>query len=137
MLLKFLASRHAGWMAEAQADRFEMDHSIPFARMKKMAEKTRESYAVGSIANLALLPAKMNNQKRDKTLDEWLADSKNVKDLGVTNQQIWSLVPYSPDELKVPALGTDGVITAERFNELMLEIWNRMKDELILIAQGR
>lgn len=134
MLHKYIASRHAGWRVEHLADSFDMDHSMPFARILKYAISTREAYSVGSIANLALLPSKMNQSKRDRTLDEWLSEPRNVAGLGdITVEEVWGLVPYSPNQLQLPEPGT-GTISAAQFDTLLSGVWKSMKTDLMAVV---
>ncbi|MFM6981518.1 MAG: DUF262 domain-containing protein [Microbacteriaceae bacterium] len=133
MMLRLFASQSANWAAIEGSAKYHVDHSIPFSRIKKWSQANKGAeYAGGSIANLAFLPEEMNLKKSKRTIDEWLAGKKTG--LSISPEQLWSLVPYGPGELAIPAESDSKQPTVKDFDRLMLVVWLKMKKTYLAIG---
>jgi hypothetical protein len=129
MVLKIMGSKRALWVDANNGRAVHIDHSIPFARIKKWSELNGGvAYVGGCVANLAILPAEVNLKMGKRTLDEWMAEDPNAHNVQV--QDIWSMVPYEPGQLKVPR-DEKTAMSPEDFKNLMDEVWATIKDDIL------
>jgi Protein of unknown function DUF262 len=130
LVLRYLVYKKANWHTIEQAEAMHIDHSIPFAVLKRWSEKNNgKEYLGGTIANLAIIPSKINLSKNESNLEEWLA-TRNTGKNAVDADIVWTLVPYGRGDL---SFSTDKLLstTAEEFNKTMDAIWSRMKKQIL------
>jgi hypothetical protein len=129
MVLKIMGSRRALWADANNGRAVHIDHSVPFARIKKWSELNGGvPYVGGCVANLAMLPAEVNLKMGKRTLDEWMAEDSNSNKVQVLD--IWAMVPYVPGQLKVPR-EEKMAMSPEDFKNLMDGVWVTIKDDII------
>lgn len=68
--LKYIYTHLLTANEELSTTEFEVDHVIPFARLKSIAEQM-DGLPISSIGNLALIKKEINREKRDKTIYEY------------------------------------------------------------------
>ena len=70
LFLKYIYAGLLSAREELSTVEFEVDHVIPFARLKKIANQV-EGLPISAIGNLALIRKNLNRDKRDKTFYEY------------------------------------------------------------------
>lgn len=135
LVLRYLVYKKANWEQIQQSTAFHIDHSLPFAVLKDWSQANGgKEYSGGSIANLAILPDKINLSKSKLTIEEWLASDRNTGKNHVEEDKVWSLLPYGKGD--IPFITTDGSNqTSEAFDKVMTAIWQKMRAQLIREAQ--
>ena len=85
-----------------------------------------ESYSIGALTNLAILPAKINISKGKKALHDFISASPSCLD-GFTSEQVWSLVPAKEAETVRFLTSISRYPTSEEWDRYQKAIWLRMK----------
>jgi len=70
LFLKYIYTHLLTANEELSTTEFEVDHLIPFARLKRIAQKL-DGLPISSIGNLALLKKDINRNKQEKTIYEY------------------------------------------------------------------
>lgn len=135
LVLRYLVYKKANWEQIQQSTAFHIDHSLPFAVLKEWSEANGgKEYIGGSIANLAIIPDKINLSKSKLTIEEWLSSDRNTGKNHIEDIKVWSLLPYGKGD--IPFVTTDGSSqTPEAFDKAMNAIWLKMRSQLIREAQ--
>jgi hypothetical protein len=130
LVLRYLVYKKANWETIQKANAFHVDHSVPFAVLKDWSrEFGGQEYLGGCVANLALIPEKINLSKSRLTIEEWLA-TRNTGRNSVDEEKVWSLLPYSKGD--IPFSTAEGQeVSSEDFAKTMTAIWTRMRLQIL------
>jgi hypothetical protein len=142
MLLKYEAAAHVPITFFSPGNLFDVDHSVPFAKLRTwQLVKNEEEVANGgeevtripykSIANLGILPKRVNAKKGNRTLDE-LANSDKTDDRDLAKEG-FAHVSYIPGQLLVD--GNDVSTHPKQFVEQLEERWKTMKQNILKTAK--
>jgi hypothetical protein len=130
LVLRYLVYKKANWATIQSSTAFHIDHSLPFAVLKDWSESHGgKEYLGGCVANLAIIPDKMNLSKSKLTIEEWLASDRNTGKNHVEPIHVWSLLPYGIGD--IPMSTTGEAQSPEEFEKIMTSIWAKMKAQLI------
>jgi hypothetical protein len=129
-IVRLFASPKAVHAVSAKAKTFHMDHVVPFDMASKWLKASKssggESYSIGALTNLAILPAKINISKGKKALHDFISASPLCLD-GFTSEQVWSLVPAKEAETVRFLTSISRYPTSEEWDRYQKAIWLRMK----------
>ena len=142
LLLKSEAAAHVPISFFGPGNLFDIDHSVPIAKLRTWQqimneeeirtsgeEVTRIPYK--SIANLGILPKRLNAKKGNRTLDE-MAKSDKQEDQDLAKDG-FDHVSYGPGELTVD--GNDVSADPKLFVEQLGERWKMMKMNILGTAK--
>jgi len=142
LLLKYEAAAHVSLKYFSPGNLFDIDHSVPFAKLKTWQqikneleitefgeEITRIPYK--SVANLGILPKRVNAKKGNRTLDE-MASSEKADDRDLAREG-FEHVSYMPGQLTVD--GNDVSTDPKLFVEQLGDRWKTMKSNILATAK--
>lgn len=142
LLLKYEAAAHVPISFFGPGNLFDIDHSVPFAKLRTWQQVMNEEELRTSgeeitripyktIANLAILPKRLNVKKGNRTLDE-MAKSDKQDDQELAKDG-FDHVSYRPGELAID--GNDVSADPKLFVVQLNDRWKMMKQNILRTAK--
>jgi hypothetical protein len=127
-LLKFVYSGLITAGEQAQ-HKFDIEHLYPVARLTKLTAG-KEPWAIGALANLAILPAPINRRKKDETVSQYVARTKSPpspEEVRLIDKL--TLIPVN--EIDIPRKSGRDLLREEQYVSTLKKRWRNIESRLI------